>query len=183
MSDQPENTASQPETSEEGPEQLAEHRARMRHDWSNLIEDLIEEGRQQGIFDNLPGVGKPLKLNRNPYGREKELAHDLLQKNDLLPAWIMQRNDLLVQIQTLRGNIQRNWVRHEQEYRYAASEPIQDSLSISWDDKCLAWESQIQTLNRRINDFNLKRPSSSLELFKLSLEEELERAGARRWLK
>jgi DnaJ family protein C protein 28 len=183
MTDEQENTSSQPETSEDPPEQLAKHRARMQHDWSNLIEDLIEEGRQQGIFDNLPGAGKPLKLNRNPYGRENELAHELLQKNDLQPAWIMQRNELLTQIQALRENIQHSWNRHEQEYRYAASQHIQGSLSISWDDACLAWESQLQTLNRRINDFNLKRPSSNLELFKLNLEEELARAGARRWLK
>lgn len=70
MNDQPDDKKS-PDNS---PEARARHRYRMEHDWQNLIDDLIEEGREQGVFDNLPGKGKPLKLKRNLFAPEKELS-------------------------------------------------------------------------------------------------------------
>jgi DnaJ family protein C protein 28 len=164
-------------------DKLAEHRARMRYDWSNLIDDLIEEGRQRGAFDNLPGKGKPLRLEGNPYARETELAHNLLKHNDLRPAWITNRNGLLEQIDAVREDIQLTWARHEQAYRFAQGEAQRGALRISWDDACQRWQSQIAELNKMINSFNLKRPSDNLELFKLDLEKELQRAEAPRWLK
>lgn len=56
----------------------------MGRDRKSLIDDLIEEAREQGMFDDLPGKGKPLNLKRNPYAAERELAHDLLKNNDLM---------------------------------------------------------------------------------------------------
>jgi DnaJ family protein C protein 28 len=169
--------------SENNAETRAQRRARMRQDWSNLIEDLIEEGRQQGAFDDLPGKGKPLKLDKKPFGRETELAHNLLKRNDLTPAWIAHRSQLLEKTRELREEIQRIWQRHERAYRYAQAEGVRGALKISWDDACLALEGQIRDLNKQIQNFNLKRPSENLEIFKLKLEEELARVGAPRWLK
>jgi len=172
-----------PETPPDDPESLAEHRARMRHDWSNLIEDLIEEGRQSGAFDNLPGRGKPLNLNKNPYGRELEAAHNLLKNNELIPAWIAERNAVLQQIASLREEIKRVWTRHEHEFQHAQAEGHRGALTISWDDACQKWEAKIKDINKRIDTFNLKRPSNTLEIFKLKMEEELDRVGAKRWLR
>ena len=70
----------------------SEHRWRMRSDWDNLIDELIEEGRRQGAFDNLPGAGKPLNLRRNRYAPETELAHDLLRQNDLVGVYSINPN-------------------------------------------------------------------------------------------
>ena len=108
MSDEPEKSVDHPET-------MAERRARIRHDWDNLIEDLIAEGQKQGVFDNLPGEGKPLKLKKNPYAPEMDLAHQLLKDNDLRPTWITLRNELLEQIRLLRLEIEHTWERHERE--------------------------------------------------------------------
>jgi DnaJ homolog subfamily C member 28 len=160
-----------------------EHRARMRSDWQNLIEDLIEDGRQKGVFDNLAGQGKPLDLSTNPYEGDRALANKLLRENDLKPAWIMQRDYIQEQVVRLRQQIERQWQHHARAYRLAGS-PIQlDALVISWDDACLAWEAQMVAINKQIDTYNLKRPSERLEMFKLRLEEELTRAGARRYLK
>lgn len=166
----------------EEPDELAEHRARMRHDWSNLIDDLIEEGRKQGVFDDLPGKGKPLRLESNPYGREKELAHNLLKHNDLRPAWITNRNSLQEEIKALRQDIRRAWKQHEQEYRFVRAEGQRGAVRRSWDEACRGWEARIAYLNSQIDSFNLKRPSNNLEMFKLNLTRELERAEARRQL-
>lgn len=168
---------------EKTPDEQAELRYRMRHDWNNLIEDLIEEGKKRGVFDNLPGKGKPLKLKRNLFAPETELAHDLLKHNDLKPAWILARGILREQIDALRAGIRRSWQRHEQAYRLAQGESHRDALILSWDDACQRWQDEIADLNKQVDGFNLKRPSDGLEMFKLELERELERAGARRYLR
>lgn len=169
--------------SENNPETKARHRFRMENDWQNLIDDLIEEGREQGVFDNLPGKGKPLNLKRNRFAPEKELAHRLLKQNDLKPAWIMARSDLTAQIDSLRADIKRKWILYEREYRLGQGEGQRNALVIAWDDACLKWTETITELNQQINNFNLKRPSDNLELFKLSLDNELERISARRYLR
>ena len=171
-----------PQSEENDPQAKAKHKYRMAHDWRNLIDDLIEEGREQGVFDDLPGKGKPLNLKRNLFAPEKELAHGLLKHNDLKPAWIMARADLTGQIDDLRAEIKRKWDLYEREYRLGQGVAQRSALVIGWDDACLKWAESITELNRQINNFNLKRPSDNLELFKLSLEKELERIGARRYL-
>lgn len=172
-----------PNDSSENFESSAEHRFRMRNDWDNLIEDLIQDGKEKGFFDNLPGKGKPLNLNRSPYGAERRLAHDLMKQNDMTPAWIMNRNDIRAKIDALRDEMQRVWVRHEREWRVIQDPHHRDSLTLSWDDACQRWLKQIKKLNQQIGDYNLKRPIDNMELVKLDLERELKRINALRWLK
>lgn len=163
-------------------DELASHRLRMRFDWNNLVEDLIEDGKNQGIFDNLPGKGKPLKLESNIYAPEKVLANKLLKDNDLRPAWIINRNRIIEHKKQLRADIQKTWTQHKQAHRFAQGDAQKQALVISWDDACRAWEAEIQKLNKQIDDFNLKRPADNLELFKLRFAEELERIDAPRYL-
>ncbi|HIP72312.1 MAG TPA: DUF1992 domain-containing protein [Anaerolineae bacterium] len=164
------------------PTEQAEHHYRMRHERSDLIEELIQEGRERGLFDDLPGKGKPLDLQKNPYEKDMELANKLLKDNDLPPAWILQRNNILADISQLRTDIRRQWAWHEREF---AAAPIEGKgrLTISWDDYYLKWVRTVADLNKRIDSFNLKRPLDNLEILKLSLDTELTRANAPRWLR
>ena len=169
------------ETAVENLTELAEYRARLRHDRQNLMDELIQEGMDGGLFDNLPGKGKPLNLNKNPYAADMELANELLKENDLPPAWILQRNDILAKIARLRTEIVRQWEWHEREFGIATAN--KSRLTIRWDDCCLKWTNEIVELNKEIDGFNLKRPFDNLEIFKLNLEGELKRANAPRWLR
>ena len=161
----------------------AKHQFRMRNDWNNLIEDLIQDGKEQGIFDDLKGKGKPLDLKKSVYGADRDLAHNLMKENDLTPAWIMSRNHILDDIETLRADIQRKWERHEREFRIIKDPVHRGGLTISWDDACQKWIEDIEKLNKQIGDYNLKRPIDNMELLKLDLELELKRVGAPRWLR
>jgi len=159
----------------------ADYRARMREDFDNLIEDLIQDGKEKGIFDNLPGKGRPLNLKRNLFEAEKELAHTLLKENDLPPAWIGERNEILQKTAAMRQEIIRKWAWHEATFE--AETENRGRLTISWDDCCQKWLGDIAELNKKITTYNLKRPSERLELYKLNLEDELKRANAPRWLR
>lgn len=160
----------------------AEHRLRMRFGWRDLIEELIEEGKQKGAFDNLAGSGKPLQLEQNLYAPDMILANKLLKDNDLTPAWIVQRNIILEQKEQLRADMVRTWTQHKQAFRFAQGAAQKQALGISWDDACRRWLSEIGKLNKMIEDFNLKRPVDNLELFKLRFDEELDKVGAERYL-
>ena len=135
------------------------------------------------MFDDLPGKGKPLTLSQNLYSADRELAHNILRENDIQPAWIMQRKHLLAEQQSLRTNINQTWQWHHQALTQATSKETRGKLVISWDDACQHWQTQIIKLNKEIQDFNLKRPIAHLEIYKLTLEGELKRVGAPRWLK
>ncbi|MCL4262292.1 MAG: DUF1992 domain-containing protein [Anaerolineae bacterium] len=161
----------------------AKHQQRMRGDWNDLMEDIIQEGVEKGMFDNLPGKGKPLDLKSNHFEAGQELAHSILKENDLPPAWIMERNQVLAETAELRAEIARKWAWHGERFTAVTTPNERDRLTISWDDTCLKWITQIEKLNKRINTYNLKRPSANMELFKLNLEAELQRAGAARWLR
>lgn len=161
---------------------LAEHRMRMRLDWNNLIEDMIQEGLEKGSFDDLSGKGKPLNLKKNPYGAEWELAHHLMKENDVLPPWIAHRNEISAQTEQFRTDAAREWARHEQAFRYAQSKGHKDALSVSWDDVCRQWAAELVALNKQIRDFNLGRPSEGLEIVTVDLRRELKRLGAKRFL-
>jgi hypothetical protein len=162
--------------------QEAQHRLRMRHQWRDLIEDLIEDGRQRGLFDNLEGHGQPLELERNSFEGSAALAHKLLKENDLRPAWLAHRVDVQERIDGFRATVGRTWRRYETAVREAPNQSHRDSLIIGWDGVCRTWQAQIVELNKLIDSYNLKRPASAPELHKLKLEYELERAGAPRFL-
>lgn len=168
---------------EEMREKQLEHRIRMRFEWDGLIEDLIKDGQESGAFDNLRGKGKPLDLSKNIYEGDSALANTFLKDNNMRPSWISSRGTILSQVEALRGNITHTWQRHERAFNNAQDETRRGALAISWDDACKHWEEQIVKLNKQIGDFNLRRPSDNLEIFKLRFDEELNRVGARRWLR
>ncbi len=59
------------EQSGQNANEQAHHKKRMRQDWDNLIEDIIQEGVEKGLFDNLKGKGKPLNLSRNHFEEQQ----------------------------------------------------------------------------------------------------------------
>lgn len=168
--------------SSENDVEQAKRKKRMREDWDGLIDDLIQEGVEKGLFANLKGKGKPLNLSSNRFEGGQGLANAILKDNDVPPSWIADRNYILKQRAGLREQIKRKWDWHWKRFENATA-PEKDRLTISWDDFCLLWHAQIEALNKRIVTYNLKRPSENLEIFKLSLEEELKRAHAPRWLR
>lgn len=183
MSEKRQETPEEKKAREEESESRVEHKMRMRFDWNNLIDDIIEDGRSQGMFDNLKGKGKPLNLNKNPFDRDSEIANSLLKENKMVPAWLSQRHETQVQIESLRQKISRTWRRYDQEYRFAQDAGIKSGLEIAWDGEIKKWEADILKINKFVDSYNLKRPVNNLEMFKIRLDDELERVDARRFLR
>ncbi len=163
-------------------EREADRRLRMRFDWDNLIEDLIEDGRQRGLFDNLPGKGKPLDLGRPGDEQGNSLANQLLADNDLRPPWLAMRVMVDEKVAEFRKRMEREWRRYQQGWTQAESDSVRTALALGWNDRCKEWAAEVVSLNKQISDYNLRRPSRGLEMYKLTLETELERIEAPRYL-
>ncbi len=65
-----------------------------RRNWTDLVEDLLEEARARGDFDNLEGKGKPLRLDTNPYAGDRALGYSLLKNNNMAPPEIERGKEI-----------------------------------------------------------------------------------------
>lgn len=71
--------------------------------WASLAEQRLQRAMAAGVFDGLPGQGKPLPpLDEGHTAPELRLAHSLLRAHDLAPEWIMLGQDVEAGIARLR---------------------------------------------------------------------------------
>jgi hypothetical protein len=169
-------------TDDDQPVSGEDHRRRMRHQWRDLMEDLIEDGRRRGLFDDLPGAGRPLDLDGNAFEGANTLANRLMKDNDIRPAWLNHRLEIGERIDSLREEIGRAWERYRTAFGQAQGDSHRPALTLGWDDACKRWQEAIDRLNKEIDSYNLKRPPGQAELFKLRLADELRRVDAPRYL-
>lgn len=57
-------------------------------DFDSWIEDTLTEAIARGEFDNMPQAGKPIRIERNPYQPELDMAFSRLKNAGMAPAWI-----------------------------------------------------------------------------------------------
>lgn len=56
--------------------------------WESVTERLIREAQERGEFDDLPGHGRPITVDENPYAGDMGLAFHLLRNAGVAPPWI-----------------------------------------------------------------------------------------------
>ena len=148
-------------------------------EWSDLVSQRIEDAMRRGLFDNLPGKGRPLDLERNPYvSADQQMALNLLKNNDLIPEWIAARREVLAARDRLRAELQQavGAIRNQMDNAPDSDERIR--LNQAWKQWLNGWYSRMKDLNYRIMIQNLKQPIRHLEIYQLLLRDELVRAGA-----
>ena len=106
---------------------------------------------ESGEFDNLPGTGKPIQWNENPYAREDwRLVEDLLKKNGMSYPWIEKRKEIDKDIATLK-------------------EILSTQRTIPMDEMEIL--DQIAIINKKIFDYNLSVPVSRLQIKTIRLQD------------
>ena len=60
--------------------------------WEGHVEQTIREARERGDFDNLPGAGKPLDLEENPFAGEWQSAFRMARNAGAAPLWVQARS-------------------------------------------------------------------------------------------
>ncbi len=155
-------------------QQSADVRPAQPRDWQNLIEEQIAKID----WSTLPGKGKPLNLDRNPYADPgDELAHGLLKNAGFTLPWIEDSRKIDAGIAAARAKLARAHASYL-EARDAEICAGHQWIEGAWLAAVREFRQQATAINRQIRDFNLKAPSAHVHKFPLRIDEELMPYGA-----
>ncbi|QWK09473.1 MAG: DUF1992 domain-containing protein [Thermoflexus hugenholtzii] len=152
--------------------------------WGEWVEQKILEAMRRGEFDHLPGKGRPLQLEENPYLEPGlAIAYHLLRQNDARPEWI--EADLAIRrgIEQARQDLRRTlqWRQEALQALAGKSDPRsrreREWIEAEWERALRAFARRIAELNEQIFLYNLKVPIYWLQRFKFDLQEELRALG------
>lgn len=141
------------------------------------VERIIDEAAKNGMFDNLPGKGKPLRLGKNRQAGEMALAYDLLQNNNYTLPWIAGRQEMLDKIEAFRAALARSWERFQQRLDDAIDVEERQAARAFWQSEKARLGEQMREINQAITTLNLAIPVERMEILKLLWRKELTRAG------
>ncbi len=106
-----------------------------------IAENKILEAQAEGAFENLDGMGKPLRIETiHPSGEDQFMANHILRQNHFLPVWLEERKELQQLIVAFSDH----------------SKHVENDLE--------SLLPTIEQLNRRISGYNLRVPVDSLRL-------------------
>ncbi len=104
---------------------------------SSGIEEQIRRAMQEGKFDDLPGQGKPLRLEENPFeDPDMRMANHLLRSAGFTLPWIEKKRE----IEALSGQARRS-LRQSWEWRQTALQAHSPGnfIESEWQRACAAF--------------------------------------------
>ena len=137
------------------------------------IEDHIRHAIEEGKFDNLPGKGKPLKLEDDTLtDPEWRLAHHMLRSSGFTLPWIDRRQEIELRLEVARETLRRSWSwRQSAQSRSAAD---QSFIEAEWQKASDQFQERIQAINQDIRLYNLEAPSERFHLRPVNARRELD---------
>jgi hypothetical protein len=138
------------------------------------IESQIQEAMAAGLFDNLPGAGRPLTLRGNE-NDPNWLGHHLLSNANILPAWLNLARDIESALQRL----QRIDDDHHRLCRNAAATGDWEGHRLALAHARRRYEQLAREIRRQQDRFNLDAPGIRSERPGLWVEYHLQRLDAR----
>ena len=125
--------------------------------WDRIVEERIQRAIEEGVFDELPGVGQPLKWDDAPFeDPDMRLAHHLLRSSGYTLPWIAERREIENDLRGARSGLLRSWER----YGAAVSS---EWAQREWGRAVDAFRRQVEVINDRIRNYNLVVPVSAVQ--------------------
>jgi DnaJ homolog subfamily C member 28 len=135
--------------------------------WGGLVEQRILDGMERGLFDNLPGMGRPLNLDEDQFvPEEMKMAFRMLRSTGLTPLWVQVNKEI-------REDIDRTG-----RFRLLVQERRDAMSPLEWAHRRREFAARIRDINDKIMNHNILAPSSQVHLPLLRLDEELARFDA-----
>ena len=133
---------------------------RARH--ANLIDEIMAKAHADGLMDNLPGQGQPLKLDDDEMvPAEYRLGYRMLKSSGFAPPWIEARREIDEERARLAAwleDARRRWP-HVNASAHAALR--------------VAYRRKLDDIQRMIVNFNLKAPPGVEHVEGLRMVDEL----------
>src|SRR3989304_9408856 len=112
------------------------------------IEEHIRKAIEEGKFENLPGMGKPLQLDENPFEDPGwRLAHRVLKNAGFTLPWLETRREIEAALAAARNDLKRAW-HWQVEARQRGVAPAE--VSQQWQQYVDIFKRQIGEINQRI---------------------------------
>lgn len=142
------------------------HDIKTKYGFDRLVEDLIQESMSKGEFDNLSGKGKPLKdQNMNPYvDFTTHKLNEVLINNGFTPEWITMSKEIDHDVELLKDDI-------ESERMYLGPYPLNDEDLAKWERVYKANKDIAESINKKINTYNLIVPLMNKQKFHVKYDE------------
>jgi DnaJ family protein C protein 28 len=141
------------------------------------IEELLRQAMAEGKFDNLPGKGKPLQMDKlNPYADPAwELAYKILKDAGYSLPWIETIREIEADIESARIELKLAW----QWYLAARGEGTSASYAATdWQQAQQSFREKMSLLNQRIRNYNLDVPNARFQRPVLVYEQEVQKITA-----
>lgn len=95
--------------------------------YKDHISQIVHDAEEKGDFENLPGKGKPLDLNKNSVNSYEGQLNKTLKDNNVIPEWIQLGNE----IHSLKEQLEFSGPKKEKKIRKLINQKIK---SYNW--KC-----------------------------------------------
>jgi hypothetical protein len=71
--------------------------------WETWVDKLIVEAQERGDFDDLPGHGKPLRIEESPFAGGMDLGFGILKNAGVAPYWVELEKELRAAVTQLEA--------------------------------------------------------------------------------
>jgi len=88
--------------------------------WGSHVDQMIREAQARGDFDNLPGSGKPLKLEDDVYAGDMASAYRIAKNANAAPLWVQLDREIGQDREALDAMLERS-ARYLMELRGPAA--------------------------------------------------------------
>jgi len=134
--------------------------------WQRIVEERIRQAFEDGDFENLAGMGKPIDWGpENPYCAEWQLAFNVMRNAGVAPSWVALDAGLRQQV----GDIRRALA--EARRRWPQGGP-------NWELACRRLGTVAARHNQGVLLRNLMAPAAVRPMFRLEPQAEIERVSA-----
>lgn len=97
---------------------------RRLQEWQDRVEEAIREAEARGLFRDLPGAGRPLRLDENPFEPPAwRLGHRLLRQHGFAPEWIELDREIRRDLEAARALLDRTLALVDLHLRQASPPP------------------------------------------------------------
>jgi len=129
--------------------------------FEDYVGQQIREAMERGEFDNLPGAGKPLRLEEDVYAGDRALAYHLLKSNGYAPNEIELAKEIRVEHERIEKRLaavrrQRQTLRSRRVPPFASEKR---AFNAALAKAAADYEKALRDLNRRILTLNLTAPA------------------------
>jgi hypothetical protein len=99
--------------------------------WDSWVDRLINEARERGEFDDLPGHGKPLRIDDAPFADGREVGFGILKNAGIAPMWVELEKEIRAATARMEALTARaGEIAHERPA--GAAPPAPEPVSLRW---------------------------------------------------